>query len=111
MRAVNENAARPGSRGGEGIDQRPCNNMTAPAAQLRCTPMPPPMPGQGAITERRVVQLRLFTPDLAVIESLTSSARSGNGAVAKAVTEDISAVSQQVNPTGISGDDVSGGAI
>ena len=107
MRAVNENAARPGSRGGEGIDQRPYNNMTAPAAQLRCTPMP----GQGAITERRVVQLRLFTPDGAVIESLTSSARSGNGAVAKAVTEDISAVSQQVNPTGISGDDVSGGAI
>ena len=32
-------------------------------------------------------------------------------AAAKAVTEDNSAVSQQVNPTGISSDDVSGGAI
>ena len=102
-----KNAARPGSRGGEGLDQHVYNNMTAPAAQHRCTTMP----GQGATTERRVVQLRLFTPDGAVIESLTSSARSGNGAAAKAVTEDISAVSQQVNPTGISGDDVSGGAI
>ena len=104
---ITKNAARPGSVGGEGIGQRPYNNMTAPAVQPHCTPMP----DQGATTERRVVQLRLSTPDGAVIDSLMSSARYGNGAVAKAVTEDDFAVSQQVNPTGISGDDVSRGAI
>ena len=104
---INDNAARPGSRGGEGIDQHAYNNMTAPAAQFRCTPMP----GQGAASGQRAVQLRLFTPDGAVIESHMSSARSGNGASAKGVTEEGPAASQQVNPTDIGGDDVSGGAI
>ena len=79
MRAVNENAARPGSRGGEGIDQRPYNNMTAPAAQLRCTPMP----GQGAITEQRAEQLRLFALD-GVLSEPYVPAHAGNGAAMSA---------------------------
>ena len=86
-----EEAARAGSRGGENSHRLINTNTTGRPAQLRSTPMP----SQGATTERRAVQLRLFTPDRAVIESHTSSARSGNGAAAKAVTED----------------DVSGGAI
>ena len=108
MRAINKKAAPlVQSERGQGIDQRAYSNMTVRAAQLRCTPMP----DQGATTERRAVQLRLFTPDGAVIESLTSSARSGNDASAKTVTEKDPADSQPVNPTGISSEDVSGGAI
>ena len=101
-----EEAARPGSEGGNESNQRVHLNTGGLATQLGES-----LPGQGATTERRAVQLRLFTPDGAVIESHMSSARSGNDASAKAVTEKDPADSQPVNPTGIGGVDVSGGAI
>lgn len=67
----------------EGIHQLCVNiNTAGPSAQHRCTPMP----GQGATTGQRAVLLRLITPDGAVIESLTSSARSGNGAAMSATS-------------------------
>ena len=79
----NEEAARPGSRGGEGIDQRAYNNMTAPAAQHRCTTMP----DQGAARKERVEQLRLFSIDGAWTEPYTPPTRAGNDALIAAAGE------------------------
>ena len=76
----NEKAAPLGqSARGQGIGQRSYNNMTAPAAQHRCTPMP----GQGATTDQRVVQLRIFALDGALSEPYVP-ARVGNGAAMSA---------------------------
>lgn len=79
MNHLKTKAARPGSVGGEGIGQRPYNNMTAPAAQLRCTPMP----GQGFTTEQRAEQLRLFALD-GVLSEPYVPARAGNDAAMSA---------------------------
>lgn len=76
---INDNAARLGSGGGEGPDQHLYNNMTAPAAQHRCMTMP----DQGANTERRVEQLRLFALD-GVLSEPYVPARAGNDAAMSA---------------------------
>ena len=75
MNHLKTKAARPGSVGGEGIGQRPYNNMMAPAVQPHCTPMP----GQGATTGQRAEQLRLFALDGALSEPYVP-ARAGKDA-------------------------------
>lgn len=59
MNHLKTKAARAGSRGGENSHQPLNINTTGLPAQHRCTTMP----DQGANTERRVEQLRLFALD------------------------------------------------
>ena len=73
-----KNAARAGSRGGVNSHQLLNINTTGLPAQPRCTSMP----GHGASTEQRVVQLRLFPIDGAWAEPYVARA---NSKAAKAV--------------------------
>lgn len=66
------------SERGHGIDHHAYSNMTAPAVQPHCTPMP----AQGFTAEQRAEQLRLFALDGAWAEPYVARA---NSKAAKAV--------------------------
>lgn len=84
MRAINKKAGPlDQSARGQRIDQHAYNNMTAPAAQPRCTSLP----DRRATTKQRAVQLRIFALDGAWAEPYVACAKRNKAATSAAAGE------------------------